>query len=290
MITTHARRRKQPRRDGGHLVGSVLRSTVLLILSLLFLLPFYLMVRNGLATDQEITSFHWMWWSRTLHAENIQALFNDPTVPFVTGLLNSASIAVLQVFGQLLFASLAGYGLARIPFRWTNQVFFAIVVTLMIPSAVTFVPTYLIVSSLGWVNTLQGIAVPTLFSAFATFLFRQFSLNFPRELEEAAEVDGLGYWGIYWHLLLPNSRPLLAALGSIIFIESWNAFLWPLVIGQDPSSWTIQIVLMTFLTAQTINLHEVFIGAAIGILPLVIVFLFLQRSIVEGVKQSGIKG
>lgn len=273
-----------------NIVGTMLRYALLILLSLLFLLPFYLIIRNGLATDAAITSFSWTWWPSTLHFENIQELFNDPAVPFASSLMNSAIIAITQVAGQLLFASLAGYGLARIPFRWANQVFYIILATLMIPSAVTFVPTYVIVAYLGWVSTLQGIVVPTLFSAFATFLFRQFYLRFPKEIEDAGRVDGLGYWGIYWHLILPNSLPILAALGSIVFIESWNAFLWPLVIGQDPSTWTVQIVLSTFLTAQTINLHELFIGAAIGILPLVLIFLFLQRYIVEGVKQSGIKG
>jgi len=274
----------------GNIVVSILRYTTLIVLSILFLLPFYLMLRNGLATDQEITSFHWSFFPSSLHFENIQELFNDPAAPFLTGLLNSALIGVTQTAGQLLFASLAAYAIARIPYRWANVVFYSILVTLMIPSAVTFVPTYLVVSYLGWVSTLQGIVVPTLFSGFATFLFRQFFLSFPHELEEAGRVDGLGYWGIFWRIIVPNSLPIFAALGVIIFITSWNSFLWPLVIGQDQSSWTVQIVLSTFLTAQTINLHELFIGAAIGILPLILVFLFLQRFIVEGVKQSGVKG
>jgi multiple sugar transport system permease protein len=267
-----------------------LRYGLLIILSLLFLLPFYLIVKNGLSTDQEIASSHWTFLPSTLHFENITELLSDPAINFVQGLINSAIIAVTQVVGQLLFASMAGYALARIPFRWSNVIFFSILITLMIPSAVTFVPTYVIVSILGWVSTLQGIIVPGLFSAFATFLFRQFFLGFPKELEEAGRVDGLGYWGIYWHIIVPNSVSIFMALGAITFISSWNAFLWPLVIGQDPSAWTIQVVLSTFLTAQTVNLHELFIGAAVAILPLVILFLVLQRYIVEGVKASGIKG
>jgi multiple sugar transport system permease protein len=169
-------------------------------------------------------------------------------------------------------------------------VFYAILVTLMIPSAVIFVPTYVIVSYLGWVSTLQGLVVPGIFSGFTTFLFRQFFLGFPRELEEAGRVDGLGYWGVFWRVVVPNSYGIIAALSVITFIASWNAFLWPLVVGQDASAWTVQVVLSNFLNAQVLNLHELFIGSAIAILPLVIVFFFLQRYIVEGYKQSGLKG
>ncbi len=185
---------------------------------------------------------------------------------------------------------MAGYGLARIPYRWANTIFFAILVTLMIPSAVLFVPTYVVVSYLGWVSTLQGLVVPGLFSGFTTFLFRQFFLSFPHELEEAGRVDGLGAWGIFLRIVIPNSYGIIASLSVITFIASWNAFLWPLVIGQDQSAYTVQVVLSQFLNAQVLNLHELFIGSAIAILPLVIIFFILQRYIVEGYKQSGLKG
>ena len=185
---------------------------------------------------------------------------------------------------------MAGYALARIPVRGRDLVFFYILLTLMVPAAVTFVPSYVVVANLGGVNTLWGIVVPGLFNAFAAFLFRQFYLDFPVEIEEAGRLDGLGYWGIYWRLLLPNSMGIMVALGILSFIYSWNAFLWPLVIGQNPSSWTVQIVLSTFLTAQVINLPMLFMGAAVGALPLVIIFLVMQRYIVEGVRLSGIKG
>ncbi len=274
----------------GAIIRLVLRYALLVILALLFLLPFYLIVRNGLAAESEITSPNWTFFPSTLHFENIQELFNDTEVPFLDGMVNSTIIAVLQTAGQILLSALAGYGLARIAYRWSNQVFYAILVTLMIPSAVIFVPTYVIVSYLGWVSTLQGLVVPGVFSGFTTFLFRQFFLGFPRELEEAGRVDGLGYWGVFWRIVVPNSFGIIAALSVITFIASWNAFLWPLVIGQDSSAWTVQVVLSNFLNAQVLNLHELFIGATIAILPLVIIFLFLQRYIVEGYKQSGLKG
>ncbi len=284
----------QPRRkrslSSRNVLGTILQYVLLIVLAILFLIPFYLIVRNGLATDQEITALHWTFFPSALHFENLQELFDDISVPFAQGMFNSAVIAVLQTVGQLFFCCLAGYGLARIPYRWSNVVFYAIIVTLMIPSTVTFVPTYVLISYLGWVSSLQGIIVPFLFSGFTTFLFRQFFLGFPHELEEAGRVDGLGQWGVFWRIVIPNSYSIIASLGVIAFIQSWNSFLWPLVVGQDPSVYTVQVVLSNFLNAQVLNLHELFIGSAIAILPLVIVFFILQRYIAEGFKQTGLKG
>ncbi|GHO71155.1 sugar ABC transporter permease [Ktedonobacter sp. SOSP1-85] len=274
----------------GKVIWTIIRYAALVILALIFLLPFYLIVRNGLATDLEITSPHWTFFPSALHFENIQELFSDPDVPFISGLENSASIAILQTAGQILISALAGYGLARIPYRWSNAILYAVLLTLMIPFAVIFVEVYVVVSYLNWVSTLQGLVVPGVFSGFTAFLFRQFFLSFPHELEEAGRVDGLGYWGVFWRIVVPNSYGIIAALSVITFIASWNSFLWPLVIGQDPTAYTVQVVLSNFLNAQVLNLHELFIGAAIAILPLVIVFFVLQRYIVEGYRQSGLKG
>jgi multiple sugar transport system permease protein len=271
-------------------ISLVLRYGSLIILAVIFLFPFYLIVRNGLSTDADITSPNWTFFPKTLHFENIQELFSDPGVPFLDGMINSALVAVLQTVGQILISVLAGYGLARIPYRWSNVVFFSVLLTLMIPSSVIYVPMYVIVSDLGWVSTLQGLVVPGLFAGFTTFLFRQFFLSFPHELEEAGRIDGLGYLGTFWRIVVPNSGGIIAALSVITFINSWNAFLWPLVVGQDPSALTIQVVLSNFLNAQVLNLHELFIGAMIAIIPLIVIFLLLQRYIVEGYKQSGLKG
>jgi multiple sugar transport system permease protein len=268
--------------------GAAIRYVVLAVGAILFLLPFYLLVRNGLSTEQDITSPSWKLFPSSLQWSNITELFNDPAVPMVRSLINSLVIAVVQTIGVLAISGLAGYGLARIPFRYANAVFYFIVATLLIPAAVTFVPSFVLVSSLGWVSTLRGLIIPGLFQAFATFLFRQYFLNFPRELEEAAQLDGTGYWGTFWRVVVPNSKGFVAAIGTITFIGSWNAFLWPLVIAPDQNSWTVQIALSTFLTAQTINLPQLFIAATIAILPLVVMFVFLQRWIVEGVERSGI--
>ncbi|MDQ2958789.1 MAG: carbohydrate ABC transporter permease [Actinomycetota bacterium] len=270
--------------------GSSLRYLVLILLTGIFLIPFYLLVRNGLSSNAGITSPHWRFFPSVLQWGNIRELFDDPSVPMLHSIYNSILISVIQTAGAILVASLAGYGLARIPYRHANAVFVAILATLMVPAAVTFVPSFVLVSTLGWVSTLRGLIVPGLFQAFAAFLFRQYFLGFPRELEEAGRIDGLNYWGTFWRIVVPNSAPFFAAISTITFIASWNAFLWPLVIGQNENSWTVQIALSTFLTSQTVNLHELFIAAVFSILPLLVVFLGLQRFIVQGVEQTGING
>ncbi|MEK2475833.1 carbohydrate ABC transporter permease [Streptomyces noursei] len=268
--------------------GRALRVVLLVALALLFLVPFYLLVRNGLAGEADITAPTWAFFPRELHWSNLTEVFSDPDLPLARALLNSTLIAVSTTVGTVVLASMAGYGLARIPYRHASVVFYAILGTLMVPAAVTFVPSFVLVSTLGWISTLRGLVIPTLFSAFACFVFRQYFLGFPKELEDAARVDGLGYWRTYWRIVVPNARPVFAAVGTIVFIGAWNSFLWPLVIGQDQSAWTVQVALSTFTTAQNLNLHELFVAAGVSIVPLVVVFLLLQRYIVAGVERSGI--
>ncbi len=278
-----------PKRARGRVTPrTVLLYALLIVLSIVFLLPFYLIARNAFMTNIQIASFDWQWLPIPPYTENVATLFDDGLM--VRGLINSALIATTTFVFQMLFASMAGYALARIPARGRNVVFFLLLLTLMIPGAVTFVPLYVVVAFLGGINTLWGILVPGLFNVFATFLFRQFYLDFPVDIEDAGRVDGLSYAGIYRYLLIPNSIGIIMALGVLSFIGSWNSFLWPVVIGQNEASFTVQVVLSSFLTAQTIDLGALFMGALIGILPLVVVFLIMQRYIVEGVKLSGVKG
>ena len=274
--------------------GGVMSSTGLYIATgmagFFFLVPFYLLIRNALSTDAEITGENWKFFPTDIQWGNISQLFDDQTVPFAQSLWNSAVVATLHTTGVLLVCSLAGDGLARIPYKHANKVFYAVLGTLMVPTAVTFVPSFVLVSSLGWVDTYRGLIVPGLFSGFTCFLFRQYFLGFPKELEEAARVDGLGYWGAYWRIVVPNSLNFFAAMATITFINGWNSFLWPLVIGQDPSAWTVQVALSAYMTNQTVNYHLIFMATAISILPLLLVFLFLQRWLVQGIAQTGIKG
>lgn len=266
------------------------RSALIGVVTLIFLTPFYLMLRNSLMDSREITSPHWTWWPSSMHWDNFTSLFTDPSVPMADGLRNSLIVAAITAPLSTLLASAAGYAFARIPVPGRGFLLALVVGTLMIPGSATFVPTFVVVGSLGGVNTLWGIIVPGLFNPFAVLLFRNFYLRFPRELEEAGRLDGLGWFGLYRRIALPSSAAMLASLGALAFIDSWNAFLWPLVIGQDPGSWTAQIALSNFLTAQTINLPGLFAGAVVTIAPLVVMFLVAQRYIVEGIATSGLKG
>lgn len=268
-------------------ISGTVRTLVLSLLSVVFLIPFYVMLRNSLLTDHQIGEAGKSWLAWSSHWGNYRQLLTDPDSQMTVGLENSAIIAVTTLVLQMIVSSMAGYALARIPAKGRNIVFGIILATLMIPSAVTFVPTFAVVALLHGVNTRWGIIAPGVFSAFSIFLFRQFYLRFPSEIEEAGRMDGLSYFGVYWKLLLPNSTSIIMALGVLAFIGSWNSFLWPLVIGQDPSDWTVQIVLSSFLSSQTLHLSQLFAAAAVGIAPLILIFMFMQRYIVEGAKFSG---
>ncbi|MEU2621366.1 carbohydrate ABC transporter permease [Streptomyces sp. NPDC007157] len=286
---TPAKGRRSGRRGGG-VMGSTGLYIATGVATLLFLVPFYILLRNALSTDPQITGEHWEFFPTHLQWGNVKELFDDPQVDFARSMWNSLVVAVSMTAGILLVCSLAGYALARIPYKHANKIFYVVLGTLMVPTSVTFVPSFVLVSSLGWVDTYRGLIIPGLFSGFTCFLFRQYFLGFPKELEEAARVDGLGYWGAYWRVVVPNSLNFFAAIATITFISAWNAFLWPLVIGQDPGAWTVQVVLSSYMTNQTVVFHTIFMATAISILPLVFVFLFLQRWLVQGIAQTGIKG
>nr|WSX49035.1 carbohydrate ABC transporter permease [Streptomyces sp. NBC_00974] len=268
----------------------VARGLLVGLLTMVFLAPFYLMLRNALMDSRSLTSPEWTWWPSQMHWETFTALFDDPSLHLGQALGNSLLIAGITAPLSTLLASAAGYALARIPVPGRGVVLALVVATLMIPGSVTFVPTFVVVGSMGGVNTLWGVIVPGLFNPFAVLLFRNFYLQLPAEIEEAGRLDGLGWLGLYGRIALPSSGAMLASLGALAFIDSWNSFLWPLVIGQDPSSWTAQIALSTFLTSQTANLPGLFAGSVVTIAPLVVMFLIAQRYIVEGIATSGLKG
>ncbi|WP_433256410.1 carbohydrate ABC transporter permease [Streptosporangium sp. CA-135522] len=270
-------------------LGTVLTYLVVGVAAALFLVPFYLMLRAALMTGTQVTDPDWHWLPDPFSLQGFRDVFDDLSVPMGQALWNSFLIAIITAPASVMLGSMAGYALARIPVPGRGVIMGFIVVTLMIPTSATFVPSFVLVSAMDGVNTQWGVIAPGLFNAFSVLLFRNFYLKFPQEIEEAGRLDGLGHLGVYWRLALPNSGAMLASLGALSFIESWNAFLWPLVIGQDPTSWTVQIALSTFLTSQTINLPALFAGAVVTILPLVVIFLVAQRYIVQGITASGVK-
>jgi multiple sugar transport system permease protein len=270
--------------------GTGVRTVLLVIVAVLFLVPFYLLLRNGLSTEDDITAKSWTFFPHSLQWSNFGELFDDPEVSLSRSLVNSVVVSSVQTLGQLLVCGLAGYGLARIPYRHANKVFAAIVGSLMIPAAVTFLPTFVVVSSLGWVDDLRGLIIPGLFSGLTAFLFRQYFLDFPRELEEAGRIDGLGYWGTFWRIVVPTSTGFFAAIGVIDFIAAWNSFLWPLIIAQDSDSYTVQVAISAFNLSQHPAVNELFLAGAISIVPILLVFALLQRYLVRGIAETGIKG
>ncbi|WBB60573.1 carbohydrate ABC transporter permease [Streptomyces sp. WMMC500] len=273
----------------GTWLGPAVTYLVLCLLAVVFLIPFYVLLRNAFMTTPEVTSPDWHWLPGSLGLENFTSLFDNPERPFGRSILNSLLIAVITAPVATLLASMAGYALARIDVPGRTVVLSLIVGTLMIPQAVTFLPTFVVVGSMGGVNTMWGLIAPGLFNAFAVVLFRSFYLSFPAEIEEAGRLDGLSYLGVYGRIILPNSVSMIAALGALSFIEAWNSFLWPLMIGQDPGSWTVQIALSSFLTSQTVDLPQLFAGTVVAVLPLVVMFLVAQRHIVQGITMSGLK-
>lgn len=269
--------------------GRVLAYAAASVLAVLFLLPFYVIVRNAFSTQAGIVSPRWNWWPDRLDLTTLTAVLGNPNLGIAPALFNSAVVAVTQTVLTVVISLMAGYALARWRTPASRIVLGLTVFTLMVPAMVTFVPTFVMVSSLGWISTYRGLIVPVLFSAFATFMFRQGFLDFPHELEESAAIDGANTWTTFWRIVVPNSMGTVAAVSTITFIGAWNAFLWPLLIGQDPSMRTIQVVLSQFMTSQGVRYPEMFTGALIAITPALIVFLFLQRWLVQGVERSGLK-
>lgn len=268
---------------------TVARYVALILLAGVFLLPFYILVRNAFSSQAGIAAAHWHLLPDKLNLANLKELFTDSDVPVLRSLINSAVVSVLQTAGTLLVSLMAGYGLSRIANKATGPVMVLTILTLMVPPTVTFVPTFVMVSSLGWISSLRGLIIPVMFSAFATFLFRQWFTGFPKELEEAAYIDGAGYWRTFWRVVVPNAGGIIGAVGTIVFMNAWNNFLWPLLVGQDPNYRTIQVTVSAYMTSQRPDLPELFTSGMISIIPVLLVFLFLQRYLVQGVERAGIE-
>lgn len=273
------------RRRGGLIVRYVVAS----LLALVFLVPFYAMVKTALSTNDEIYSTTFTFWPSDPQWGRIPEVLSDPR--FLDALKNSAIMAVVATSLSILIAALAGYALARIPNRFARPMFMMVVIVLLIPGTTAFVPNFIIVASLGWIGTLRGLIIPGLFGAFNVFLFRQFYVNFPKEVEEAAHIDGAGYFRTFFQVIFPNTLPFASALTVLGLIGSWNAFLWPLVVaGSGQSANTVQIYLSSFLTAQTFDYGGLFMAATLSLIPVLAIFFFLQRYLVAGIAATGLKG
>jgi putative chitobiose transport system permease protein len=212
------------------------------------------------------------------------------TVPFGRYLFNSTAIATLTVSLNLIFCSLAAYPLARINFRGGKLIFALVVSTIMIPFQIVMIPLYVLTVELGLKNTYFGVIFPNIASAFGIFLLRQAFLAVPRELEEAAIIDGCGYLGIWWHVMLPSIKPALVTLAIFSFIGSWSDFLWPLLVLDRPEAYTLPLGVANLAGTFSLDWRLIAAGSLISIAPAIALFILLQKYIVSTDAGSGIKG
>lgn len=211
-------------------------------------------------------------------------------LPFGDQLLNTVIMAVARTLGQVLLCALAAYAFARLRFPGRGPLFGLFLSVLMVPPQLFIIPQYQIMSALGWLNTLQALIVPGLFSAFGVFLLRQFFLGLPRELEEAARIDGAGPLRIFWSVMLPLARPGLVALAVLVLLWSWNDLFWPLVVNTDPERLTLSAGLTTLQGQFQTNYPVLMAGSLLASLPVICVFVLLQRQFIQGIAHTGIKG
>jgi multiple sugar transport system permease protein len=210
-------------------------------------------------------------------------------LPFGQQFLNTAAMTAARTAGQLLFCSLAGYAFARLRFPGRGPLFAVFLSVLMVPPQLFIIPQYEIIARLGWLNSLAALIVPGLFSAFGTFLLRQFFLGLPAELDEAARLDGANPLRIWWSVMLPLARPGLIALGILTVLWSWNDFFWPLVVNNDPQKMTLSAGLASLQGQFMTDYPVLMAGSLLAALPVIAVFVVMQRQFVEGIAFTGSK-
>ena len=252
------------------------------------LTPFIWMVLSSLKPEAEIRQSPPTWWPQTFTLANFDQLFSRLNFPqFFT---NSAVVAIAVTLGNLVFCSMLGYAFAKIDFWGRDWLFRIVLATLMIPGVVLLVPLFVLVSSLGLVNTYAGLILPFLAGPFGVFLMRQFISALPDELIDAARVDGASEWRIFARIIMPLCRPALATLGTLTFLASWNNFLWPLVVATSEDKFTLPVALALYSVGQNKTQFGLMIaGAVVVVLPVLLVFFVLQKYIIQGIATTGIK-
>lgn len=250
--------------------------------------PFVWMMLGSVKTNAELRSVPPTWLPQNPTLDNFTELF--ASLNFGKYFLNSTIVAGVVTAGNLIFCSMVGYALAMLEFRGKKVLFAMILGTLMIPGLVTFVPLFVLVVNAGLAESLLGLILPFLVSPFGVFLMRQFILTLPRDLVDAARVDGAGELRIFAQVILPLISPALATLGILTFLGSWNNFLWPLVVAQREDMYTLPVALALYSTGQNSTQYGLLLaGATIVVLPVLIVFMIFQRRFIEGIATTGIK-
>lgn len=256
--------------------------------AIVFALPLLWMVLSSFMSNAQINQFPPTIIPDSLHIDGWRTVLNDSQFP--RWFLNSTIVAVVTVISNLVFCSLAGYAFARLRFRGSTVVFLLILFTLVIPFQLTMIPTFIVMAKLGIVDTLAALIVPALVLPLGVFLMRQFFVNLPREVEEAARIDGCSRLGVLIHVALPLARPALATLAALTFLLMWNDLLWPLIAISSDENATLPLGLTTFQGQHTQDFSAVMAGNVITVVPVLIAFLLAQRTFIESLTSSAVKG
>jgi multiple sugar transport system permease protein len=262
---------------------------VLTLFGILFMLPFVWMVVNSFKTIKGIYQFPPSFIPDSFEWRNYLEAWN--AAPFGTFFMNSVIVSVAVVLGQLFTASLAGYAFVRLRFPGRDKIFLLYLSTLMVPFTVLLIPLFVQMRAFGWVNTLLPVIVPFLFTPWGTFMMRQFMSTLPRELEDAARIDGCGFFKTYWYIILPLTKPALTTLAIFTFVSSWNNFQWPMIVLGTNDVKTLPLGLASFqaLSAMRTPWHLIMAAATFIVVPVLIIFVLGQKYYVRGIVTSGIK-
>ncbi len=258
------------------------------------LAPFLWMVTVSLKNLGDVFSYQKPWWYDWIPTsfvwQNYAKVFAMKTVPFLKFYMNSIFVSVATTAGQVTTSALAAYAFARLRFPGRDKLFFAYLATMMIPGVVTMIPVFILLQQFKWIDTYKAVILPPIFTAYGTFMLRQFFLTLPKDLEDAAKIDGCSYFGIFWRILLPLSKPALATLTIFTFMGNWMSFMWPLVVLNSHEKFTLPVGLAYFQSLHHTDWTLLMAGSIMMILPILLLFIFNQRYFVEGIKLSGIKG
>lgn len=269
-----------------------LQYAVLIVLALIMLVPFVWTVSTSFKQQSGLMTATPQFIPNPASLDAYRTLADRMDIPRL--IFNSFFVTVTGTTGQVIFAAMAAYAFSRMVWRGRDTVFLLYLATQMIPIQVIIIPQFILIQRLGWVNTYQGLIIPGLFNAFGVFLLRQSFLTLPRDLEEAAFIDGANRFTVFWRIVLPLSKPALATLTVFNFMALWNAYLWPLFVARREDVMTLPVALANLAGSSryqgSVEWNVVMAGAVITILPILIVYLFAQKWFVRGVTFSGIKG
>jgi multiple sugar transport system permease protein len=279
---------QSPRRRRGLTPGELALHTLLIAGSVVMLLPFAWMLSTSLKLPPDIFTYPPVWIPNPIAWQNYSKTVT--VMPFGRFYLNSLIVTTGVTLLQLLTSSLAAFAFARMRFPGRNALFLLYLATLMIPFQVTMIPNFILVRALGWYDTYQALILPPAFSAFSTFLLRQYFMGIPRELDEAARLDGATSLRIWWQVIMPLAGPAIAALATFVSLNSWNDFLWPLIITNSPTMRTLPVGLSSFQGQYKTDWNLLMAGSVIAMVPVLLVYIIGQRWFIKGITLSGLGG